>query len=80
VGNLKGSPIWKFPKESAPIIQDKLTWIPGNRKLISIWNESILGKTPLNQIIVLQPIKVWMIAYNLETLFDISKWSFSRTG
>jgi hypothetical protein len=47
--NLKGSPIWKFPKESAPIIQDKLTWILGNKKLISIWNESILGKTPLKE-------------------------------
>lgn len=42
----RGSPIWKLCKAVACLIQSKLTWIPGNGRLISIWDDSIMGKPP----------------------------------
>jgi hypothetical protein len=34
-----GSPIWKLLQASFPLLQRKLTWIPGNGKCIRIWDD-----------------------------------------
>jgi hypothetical protein len=54
--------------------KDRLYWIPGNGKSISIWKDQILGDPPLNQNGELDNIKNWMQSRNLHTLWDISRW------
>eukprot|EP00253_Pinus_taeda_P032576 PITA_32576 len=49
--------------------------IPGNGKKIRIWEDSILGNQPLNQVEDLVNIIVWLQARNLKTLWDISNWT-----
>jgi hypothetical protein len=43
----KGSTLWKLLKSTMSIIQSKLTWTPGNGKLINVWTDNIMGKPPL---------------------------------
>jgi hypothetical protein len=44
-----GSPIWKLLKASLSLFQSKSTWIPGNGKQISIWEDNIMGNPPLTR-------------------------------
>lgn len=75
----KGSSIWKLLQASLPVIKSKLTWIPGNGKLISIWNDSILKKSPLSQDESLRLIKDWLAHQNKFTKYDISIWNVLRS-
>jgi hypothetical protein len=72
-----GSPIWRLLKASLPLFQSKVTWIPGNGRKISIWDDSILGNPPLQQDPSLTPLFNWFQEHGLNTLFDISKWNNS---
>jgi len=44
---INGSPIWRLCKETTPIIQDQLSWVSRNGKLIWIWEDKVLGHPPL---------------------------------
>jgi hypothetical protein len=70
----KGSHIWKLLKSVNPLARSKLTWIPGNGKEISNWNERIIGKETLVAKNNLAPLKVWLDGANLKTLHNISVW------
>lgn len=70
----KGYPIWQLCRVVSPIIQSKLTWIPGNGKLIKIWDDGIMGQ-PLsihNQ--ELSRLHEWMIDQGIMILLDLSRW------
>jgi hypothetical protein len=43
LNNPVGSPIWKLLQASQTIMQSQLTWIPGNRKKIQLWTDSLKG-------------------------------------
>ena len=68
----KGSPIFKLYLTVMKHFSHKLYWIPGNGKKIKVWEDSILGDQPLNQMAEIENIKVWLHANNLENLWDIS--------
>lgn len=63
VENQKGSHIWRLIKSVAPLIQSKLTLIPGDGKQISIWEDSIMGKKALSHRSELRSLKLygWMV-------------------
>ena len=71
----KGSPIFSLCKRALPYFTTKLTWIPGNRTKIRIWEDSILRYQPLNESIDLGNIKAWLQSKNCSTLWDISSWN-----
>jgi hypothetical protein len=70
----KGSHIWKLLKSVTPLVRSKLTWIPGNGKEISIWDETFLGRKHSPPKMNLAPLRVWLDSANLKTLHDISVW------
>eukprot|EP00253_Pinus_taeda_P022364 PITA_22364 len=71
---LKGSPIFNLCNAAREQFNQDLYWIPGNGRKINIWDDSILGEQPLNQVEGLANIKGWLQSCNLHTLWDISKW------
>eukprot|EP00253_Pinus_taeda_P015908 PITA_15908 len=71
---LKGSPIFNICNAAREQFIHYLYWIPGNGKKINIWDDSILGEQPLNQVEGLANIKGLLHSCNLHTLWDISKW------
>ena len=71
----KGSPIFSLCKRALPYFISKLMWIPGNGEKIRIWEDSILGDHPLNELNDLENIKAWLLAKNCSTLWDISSWN-----
>jgi hypothetical protein len=38
-----GSQIWKLIRAAIPFFKEYLSWIPGNGKLIMLWQDMILG-------------------------------------
>lgn len=71
---LKGSPIFNLCNAAREQFNHYLYWIPSNGRKIKIWDDSILGDQPLNQVEGLANIKGWLHSCNLHTLWDISKW------
>ena len=71
----KGSRVFKLCPTALKLFSHKLYWILGNGKKIKIWEDSILGDYPLNQMAELENIRAWLQARNLETLWDISNWT-----
>jgi hypothetical protein len=54
---LRGSSIFSLCLRALDHFKAKMTWIPGNENKIKIWEDSILGSTPLDQIEGLENIK-----------------------
>ena len=50
------SPIYSLCRKSLAKFKEELNWIPGNGKLISIWEDSILGNSPP----ILPRFKLWL--------------------
>lgn len=44
----KGSPIFSLCQKAMQHFRTQITWIPGNGKDISIWDDSVLGESPLS--------------------------------
>jgi hypothetical protein len=57
IPSLSGSPIWHLLKNVAPLIKAKLSWAPGNGEKIKVWTCHILDHEPLNNLMILQPLK-----------------------
>lgn len=72
--SLKGSPIFNLCNSAREQFSDYLYWIPSNGRKIKIWEDSILGDQPLNQVEGLANIKDWLQSCNLHTLWDILNW------
>ena len=49
---------------------DGLYWVPGNGKLINIWEDTVLGKIPPH----LPRLQQRMEALGMKTIWDISTW------
>jgi hypothetical protein len=62
-----------------PRFREELTWIPGNRKKISIWNNYVLRNPPLASEPDLLNIRAWMQEQGLVSLWDISTWSVDES-
>ena len=71
----KGSTIWNPIKITTFTIHSKLTRILCNGKFISLWLDTIMGKSPLGKNLVLLPLKECMDAQNSQILYNISKRS-----
>jgi hypothetical protein len=56
------------------LIQDNLYWIPGNGKIIKIWEDRIMNEAPLTDVHELQELCLWMKNAGLVSLWDISVW------
>ena len=65
-----GSSISKICKKVMPLFKSELYWIPGNGKLIRLWQDAILGQPPPN----LPRLQNWMTALGLKMIWDISEW------
>ena len=50
--------------------KEELNWIPGNGKLINIWQDSILGNSPP----VLPRLKLWLDSQGIKMIWDVSAW------
>ena len=72
--NKKGSPIFKLYLKALEHFRSLLYWIPGNRKRIKVWEDSILGEEPLGQNLGIQNIKQWLQEQQVFTLWDLSAW------
>jgi len=70
----KGSPIYDLCIKAMEPFQKNLHWIPGNGKSIKVWEDSILGDTPLGQCNELNNIKRWLQSKGVNTLWDLSEW------
>jgi hypothetical protein len=70
----KGSPIFSLCQKAMKHFSPHLTWIPGNGKEISVWEDSIMGEPPLGSRQDLNCLKDWMKTQNLNNLWDISVW------
>ena len=49
--------------------------IPGNGKTISIWEDRIMGKEPLQTQLEIEDIQEWMKGKGYNTLHSISLWN-----
>jgi hypothetical protein len=49
INTTTSSLIWNFLQASIPLLQSQLSWILGNGRCISIWEEKILNRAPLIQ-------------------------------
>jgi hypothetical protein len=56
----EGSPVWKLIKSTIPILQSKLSWDTRSRRMIEIWNGSIMGNPLIIANQELHPLKVWL--------------------
>jgi len=70
----KCSAIFKLIKVALPLINEKLTWIPGNDKRIRIWQDNICGKDKLYAQKNFSALQDWMSEHDINTLYDISQW------
>jgi len=61
-------------KKITPLIRNHIFKILGNGKTVSIWEEKIMGKDPLNLQPGLEDIQIWMNERDLKTLHSISRW------
>ena len=66
--------IWKLVKRIIPLIRDQISKNPGNGKTISIWEDTIMGKNPLNQQQNLRGLQRWMEEQRFNTLYSILNW------
>jgi hypothetical protein len=70
-----GSQIWKLIRVAIPFFKEHLSWIPGNGKLIRLWQDPILGVDLISREAEFGDLKRWLIAEHKHTLFDISTWN-----
>ena len=70
----KGSSIHQICLKALPQFIGGLHWVPGNGKLINIWNDSVLGKIPPQ----LPRLQQRMVEMGMTTIWDISKWENSE--
>jgi hypothetical protein len=70
-----GSQIWKLIRASIPSFKEHLSWIPRNGKLIRLWKDLILGVYLTSREDKFGDLKIWLMAKQKCTLFDISTWN-----
>ena len=54
--------------------KNKLYWIPGNGKSINVWEDSILGDSPIGSNMEVSNIQRWLLDKGTTTLWDLSSW------
>ena len=64
-------------KKALNKFKEDLFWILGNRNMVRIWNDSILGKSPLHSHSALHNFKIWTDNHKISSLWDISNWELS---
>jgi ribonuclease HI/exonuclease III len=69
-----GSHLLKLCAKATPLINLHAYWIPGNGKLINIWEDNIMNTPPLAEISSLHVLRDWMVNVGFITLWDISCW------
>lgn len=68
------SPLSNLISKVRPHIRDIAYWIPGNGKLIKIWEDNIMNIPPLVNLSLRRELKTWMDEANIKSLWDISTW------
>ena len=69
----KGTTLWQLCKASINTIIEDCYWIPGNGKIINVWNSSILGHPPLSSFPGMAPFSEWLSEQDILSLFDLSQ-------
>jgi len=67
--------IWKLVKKTIPLMSRYISKILGNGKTISIWEDRIMGKEPLQTHPEIEDIQEWMKDKGFNTLHSISLWN-----
>ena len=70
--------IWKLVKRIISLIRYQISKNPRNGKIISIWEDRIMGKNPLNQQQNLRGLQRWMEEQSFNTLYSISDWDQNK--
>jgi hypothetical protein len=70
-----GSQIWKLIRVVIPFFKEHLSWIPGNGKMIRLWQDPILGVDLNSCEAEIGDLKRWLIDEHKSTLYDISTWN-----
>jgi len=74
IPNMPCTQIWKLVKKIIPLIREQISKNPGNGKTISLWEDRIMGKNPLNMKQNLRGLQCWMEEKRINTLYSISEW------
>lgn len=69
-----GSPVYELCIKALDLFKRNLYWIPGNGKKIQVWEDSILGETPLGKCMEVDNIKCWLVDKGATSLWDLSAW------
>jgi len=66
---------WKLVKKTIPLMSRYISKILSNGKTISIWEDKIMGKEPLQNHLEIEDIQEWMKGKGFNTLHSISLWN-----
>ena len=69
-----GSLIYKLCIKALDSFKKNLYWIPGDGKTINLWNDSILGETPIGACLEVANIERWLENKGVKFLCDLSTW------
>ena len=69
-----GSPIYKLCIKALNPFKNNLYWIPGNGNSINVWEDSILGDSPIGSNMEVSNIQRWLMDKGTITLWDLSAW------
>jgi len=69
-----GSPLYKLCRKALDPFKRNIYWIPGNGKTIKVWEDSILGETPIGLRMEVNNIKHWLMDKGATSLWDLSAW------
>ena len=74
INTTKGSITWNLHRRAIEFFSQHLYKIPENGRQTFLWEDKILGNTPLNLDNSLNEIKRWLANKELHRLSDIITW------
>ena len=69
-----GSPIYKMCLKALEPFRSNLYWILGDGKTIRVWDDSIMGDTPLGSCREVEQLRNWLLNKGITLLSDLSQW------
>lgn len=76
--SIKGTLIWNLCHRGIKFCQNHLYCIPGNEENTMMWQDNIMGQSPLSKNEAIKEIRNFLMQQGILTLVDISTWDDSR--
>lgn len=70
----KGTTLWKLCSRGWEFFKDHLYRIPGNGKIIWLWEDNIMGLQPLKFTPEFLDLNDWITQHGIHKLANISSW------